>query len=307
MIEHIKLWITPLVVSGKIKLIYYIVAGALLFMTYYFFSKASHDDRRKKRFSFSAKRIARRTLGLKRFLYNEKHEVILRNYGFPAWVTSSRYNAFRFVLIFYAIISFVIQMVFHIQSVSNSTLLIIGIIGAAIDPKYRYMKIVFNILRKRYNQEKDNEVYQLYNEIKAEFSNNNTNIMSSYHLISTLIPYYVVIRPTLEKMLIYLEKKDFENSWEFFKKEIGTPEAESLGNLMKDIEKSSAEEANILLEKRRMEFANNMNNKFRDYLLQRKNLIYVFVITGAIVVFLNVLVAFYLWYKDVMNTVNVMS
>lgn len=281
---------------------YLLLIGGLLLLSYLFYIRSQFDERKRKRFKLLFFNHHSRFY---KQLKNEQYDRFFRSNGLPSVITSERFNLVRLTMLVSLIAVAFSEILFRIDVLSFTNTIILGSIPLMMIPKkpYPFYYLVLST-KKRYKREKNNEVYQLYNEVKAEFKAKGNHIGNSYFLILDLIPYYTYIRPTLEKMLPLLENKNFAAAWDLFAEEIETPEAERLSVLMKEIESTGIEQASVLLEQARQEFANNMYNTYKDYLTRRKNIIYFIVVIGAVTVFLNEFAVFFLWYKDIMSVVN---
>ncbi|MYL35480.1 hypothetical protein GLW08_20470 [Pontibacillus yanchengensis] len=282
---------------------YIILIAVLLLLTFLYSVQSGHDERRKRR--FKASRLTDQGKEWLQKLQNPKYDRFFRSYGLPAYFTSARYNGVRVLILATLLIISMVEFAFNINILATTetiTLLLLPIAMAPVKPMPALY--IFRAIRKRYIKDKNEEVYQLYNEIKAEFKSRGRRIRNLYHLMNRLVPYYKTIRPTLERMMPLLEQKEFHKAWDLFEEDIGSEEATSLAVLMKDIEDKSFDEAFELIEERQKVFANSMYNEYKEYLTKRKTMIMVVVGIGAVFVFANVFVAFQLWYGDVMDAVN---
>ncbi|MFS0783391.1 hypothetical protein [Bacillus sp. 1P06AnD] len=287
-------------------LLYILLIGVLLVLSWSFYKQSQYDERRKSR--FSRRGIQRTVQEYKGKFYNEKHEVFLRKNGMPKWITSVRLNFFRFALLFFLLVIACLQLVTSDRYVSYFDLAIWATIPIILTPKHPYPLsfIVQQVNRKRKN-DVSNETYQLYNEIKASFQAEDEGASNSYYIIQRVLPYYNKIRPTLEKMMPYLEKKQLTEAWELFSKDLDTHDAQMLSVVMREVESLKKEQAFLLLEQKRQEFSNALYNRHTEYLSRRKTMIFGLVVIGALSVFFNELTVFFMWYQEVMSTVNGMN
>jgi len=285
------------------KASYIFIIAIFLLISYLYFSRINEDGRRKKRFRLA--KVTRQSSRLKGMLQNESYDKFFRAHGLPNGFTSERYNLVRLSIFIAIFVIIFIGVLLEQPLISTFNLFVFGTIPIAMIPK-KPSPVYFLLkgLKRRYLRERNNEVYQLFNDIKAEYKSKGSNVSNTYHLISSLMPYYKTIKPTLERMLPLLEQKKNKDAWEFFENDINTEEASRFSALMQDVEHSDIKQTYDLLDESRKDFANSMYNAYSDFLKRRKTMIFFIVATGAVMVSINEFVAFYLWYKDVMSTVN---
>lgn len=282
--------------------IYLLIVAILLFLSWYYFYRSQYDERRKKRNGI--KSLKRNLTSFQRRFKNEHYDLFFRQNGLDSWLTSERLNIVRFssLIIVFAIVIY--GLANQTSYLNNTALLIFGGLPIWLIPK-RPFPLYYAIIafHKRRRDDISNEIYQLYNDLKAVYQLKN-EAKSTYHLIIESLPYYTVIRPSMEKMLPLLEIRKNEQAWELFYELLGTKEAKNLGLVMKEAESIRSEQAFLLLEQKRNEFSNDLYNRYTEILKKRKMIIYVLVFAGALMVFLNEITIFYSWYKEIMSVVN---
>lgn len=285
------------------KLIYTLVLGILLLLSWYFYKSSQYDERRKNRFGI--KSLKRRKAQYQEKLFNAEYEAFFRKSGLPGWITSVRLNLIRFVSLFVLLFIVVLEFLTTKDYISTFELILWGSIPVILIPKRPYpFYFLVHLFSQRYTKEISNEVYQLYNEIKSNFKVRNNGSDNSYYTIKNALPYYKKIRPTMEKMLPYLEKKDLSEAWETFSHDLGTKESSMLAIVMKEVESLEPRQALLLLEQKRQEFSNHLYNRYTDYLRRRKTVIFTIVVFGAMMVFINEVTVFFMWYKEIMSVAN---
>ncbi|WP_214483773.1 hypothetical protein [Bacillus sp. SM2101] len=269
-----------------------------------FFIRSSYDERLVKRYRGRAIQQVRKNK-LKETLHQPHVDQLFKQMGLPDYITSLRVNQLRLVLMLYPTVGFIIEMISDTDVISNITAISLAIIAIQLEPRrYFAMYYILTWVRKSYNAKKNNEVYQLFTDIKSEFITKQGQPINMYHLMYNLIPYYETIKATLEKMLPYLRDKKQKEAWDLFEEEIGTKEAKNLAIVMMELENVEVKEAAHLLENRREEFSNSIINAYKDHLFRKRGVIFVVLAFGAVVVFLNPVAGFWVWYKEVMSTVN---
>lgn len=292
-------------IGQNYTVIYLFLVGILLFLSWYFWRKSQHDERRRNR--FMVKNVKRHMEEAFVLLKNKEQDKFLRESAFPEWVTSQRINIVRFAIIFllsiYMLVGFLNRETYlGVGEIVNWLCVII-----ILTPKEKFPLSWFaKFLNLRRQNDISNEVYQLYNDLTSAYFvlKNPKNV---YYQIQELIPYKTYIRPTLEKMLPYLERKQADLAWEIFSSELDMDEATTLAIVMTEVESLSISQAGIMLEQKRNEMANHIYNRHTDNLRRRKNTIYVLVFIGALTVFFNESTVFYMWYKDIMSVANQLS
>ncbi|MEK5217703.1 hypothetical protein [Psychrobacillus sp. FSL H8-0487] len=287
------------------KLIYLVVVAGLLLLSWYFMRKAQYDERRKNRYGI--KSIKRNIRIYRKRLENEEFDLFFKKNGLPKWITSERLNLVRFSILIGVLVIVIYGLITRTNYIDITTLFLWGIIPIALTPKKPYpMHFIVMMFQKKRQNEISNEIYQLYNDLKSAYQVGDKP-KSSYYLIQEALPYFKVIRPSLEKMLPLLEVKNNGVAWDQFANELNTKEAETLGVVMKEVESLKTEQAYLLLEQKRREFSNDLYNRYTEILRKRKSIIYVLVVVGALTVFLNEVTVFFMWYKEVMAVVNQMG
>jgi hypothetical protein len=294
------------IIYDNYDLIFSIVIGFSLLLSWFYYNKAQYDERRKSRFGI---RSFQRKVGVyKQKLFNEEYERFLRKNGLPFWITSERLNIVRIGTVFFLLLLVLLEFLTRHDYISTINLMMWGSLPVILTPKKPFpLYYLVGILRQKRANEISNEVYQLYNEIKSNFQLQNGGISSSYYMIQSAIPYYKLIKPTMEKMLPHLEKKKLDLAWQLFVDELEIKEAQMLGLVMKEVESMKPEQALLLLEQKRKEFSNNLYNRYTEFLRKRKGMIFVMVVVGFMTVFLNEVTVFFMWYKEVMSVVNQQS
>jgi len=286
--------------------VYILLIGVLLFLSYSFLQRSQYDERRRNR--FRRKYLAHRWTVWQEKLYNQEYETFLRRHGIPLFINSVRINALRIGVLVVLIIIVLFGVITGKAFLSMLDLVMWGSLSIILIPKKPYpLFYMVKFFQRKHANEVSNEVYQLYNEIKSQFQMQSNGLTNTYYIIQQTLPYYKYIRTPLEKMLPLLEKKHLHEAWEVFANEIDTPESKMLGVVMKEVEATGTEQALLLLEQKRQEFSNNLYNRYTDYLRRRKTIIFTLVVFGAMMVFLNEVTVFYMWYKDIMTNVNEVS
>lgn len=284
------------------NLVYLIVLGLLLFTSWYFFQKAQYDERRKNRSGL--KSFKRNIQVYRKKMVNEDYDIFFRQNGLPHWITSERLNLLRFSVAVIIVIILGYEILTGQDVLTVTDLMMWVLVPIALTPKKPFpMYYVVIMFQRKHQNDVSNEIYQLYNDLKSSFQIQGTN-KSSYYLIQSLLPYYSVLRPSMEKMLPYLEVKNNEEAWRQFALGLHTKEADTLGVVMKEVESIKQEQALLLLEQKRDEFSNDLYNRYTDGLRRKKSLIFILVVVGALTVFLNEVTVFFIWYKEVMSVVN---
>lgn len=285
--------------------LYVFGVGVLLFLSYRFMKRAGYDERRSVR--YDKRRIARQFVLLKAKLHNQADEDTLRRFGVPKWITSAGLNGVRIGALLILFLMVAIGYLVGQMMVSPPTILLGIVVAFSLKPKKPYpLFYIIQAYKGRHTQEISNEVYQFYNDIKAHFQTEGKG-NNTYLMIKGMLPYYELIRPTLEKMLKYLENKNFEEAWDLFERELSTDDAKTLSIIMKEIESLDREQSLTLLDQKRQEFSNALYNRYGEYLKRRKTLIYSIVVVGIMSVFLNEITVFFMWYRDIMDSVNMMG
>ena len=284
------------------KVLYLVVVACSLLLSWYFMRQSQYDERRKNRHGL--KSFKRNVQMYRKRLENEQYDLFFRKNGLPKWVTSERINIVRLAIAGIVLAIVVIGLITQTNYIDMTTLVLWGIIPIALTPKKPYpMHYIVMMFQKKRQNEISNEIYQLYNDLKSAFQVGDKP-KSSYYLLQEALPYYSVIRPSMEKMLPLLEVKKNDSAWEQFACELNTKEAETLGVVMKEVESIKPEQALLLLEQKRKEFSNDLYNRYTEVLRRRKSVIFILVVLGALTVFFNEVTVFFLWYKEVMSVVN---
>ncbi|WP_430510683.1 hypothetical protein [Gottfriedia solisilvae] len=286
---------------------YYLILAMCLIGLNYSLKRIKYDERRRSRNFITKIKINNRFKFIEK-MKNDEYDEIFEEVGIHRYLKSEWYNGIRLGVYVIAIVSVSLNILLNVEILTYSQAFLLFMLGFMMIPKKPYPAYhLFNLVQKSYNTKKNAEVYQLYNDIKAEYMIKGDKVGNMYHLIMRLLPYYENIKLSLEKILPYLQRQDSNTAWELFAKQINTKEAESLSIVLRDIEKISIEESILVLESKHEEFANNLYNAYKEYLSRRRWAIYGILIVGALSVFKYEWTVFFLWYKDIMNVVNNIS
>jgi hypothetical protein len=288
-----------------IKYVHYVIVGIFLMTIYIFFYLSYKDDRKKRsRFKYQLKHLTIENSTLIKIFKRPHVDALFQEAGLSSYVNSTRFNMTRYGLVMIVMLLNVIGSQVGIEIISRSwVFIILALVALTIPVKYFPLYYLIGFIRKQHVREKGNEVYSLYNQLKAEFQSDNDRVSNMYNLLLSYRKYFMIIRPAIEKALTKWRISP-EMAWNTFAVEVGTEEAENLAMLMKEIEGSSIENACILLEQKREEFANANYNTFKDYLKDREFIIFVIVYICALSIFGNLIVAHFLQYHEIINFMN---
>jgi hypothetical protein len=263
------------------------------------------DDRRKRsRFKYQLQHMVTENAILIKIFKRPHVDALFHEAGLSSYMNSVRFNLIRYSFAIIAMMLSVVGSQVGIEIISRSAVVIILVLVALTTPaKHFPLYYLIGFIRKHHVREKGNEVYSLYNQLKAEFQSDSDRVSNMYHLLLSYRKYFKIIRPAIEKALTKWRIGP-EMAWSTFAREVGTEEAENLAMLMKEIEGSSIENAGMLLEQKREEFANANYNAFKDYLKDREFIIFVIVYICALSIFGNLIVAHFLQYQEIINFMN---
>lgn len=283
----------------------FIVFG-LLTLVYFFASRALNvrGTRWRRIRLYVANNLVEQSI-LQRLLTHEPTDHLFRSSGLPANITSYRYNLARFQLIGVVMVVYIFTTGFGMPLLSRNVAMMLVFILILLSGRKPFLGYqLLDFLRKKYLRDVNNEVYSLFIQLKTEYSSNE-NIDNVYNLLLSYRKYFDKIRPAIEKALSRWNNIDgSERAWDAFAKEVGTPEANSLAIVMKEVDNIPREEAAELLTQKHVEFAKKNYNAFNQYLQNRANIIYVVVYLCALGVFANMAVAQYLQYSEIMQFMN---
>jgi hypothetical protein len=288
-----------------IKYVHYVIVGTLVMTIYIFFYLSYKDDRKKRsRIKYQLKHLTVDNSTLIKIFKRPHVDALFQEAGLSSYVNSTRFNILRYGLVIIVMLLSVVGSQVGIEIISRSWVFIIfALVAITVPAKYFPLHYLIGFIRKQHVREKGNEVYSLYNQLKAEFQSNNDRVSNMYNLFLSYRKYFKIIRPAIEKTLTKWRISP-DLAWNTFAIEVGTEEAENLAILMKEIEGSSVENACILLEQKRDEFANANYNTFKDYLKDREFIIFVIVYICALSIFGNLIVAHFLQYQEIITFMN---
>ena len=286
------------------QLIVLVVLFLSLAFTFYFLHTGTEDDRRRKRrITFTA--FKRSSDKLSEKIKVEKYDDAFRQMGIHKYVNSVRLNLVRLGAATFLIVIKTFELVLQTQIIDLIAFISLAAIPVFLVPtKFSPLFYITNYLTKRHQYKKKMEVYQLFQDIVAEYESRQENVGNIFHLMKNLKRYYPIIRPEIEKMLPLLSEGAYTDAWEKFGKDVGVYQAERLGNVMKNVESLPFKNVLKSLENERSEFANSILASYIEYLEKRKNILWVVVFAGAIFVCINPISAFQMWYKDIMGNAN---
>lgn len=284
------------------NVLYLGLVAILLFLSYFFIKRAIYDERRFTRYR---RKYIKRQLGiLSKHLVVPEYDRFFKQNKMPTWINSERLNFFRLSVMGTVIFIVILQSLLNNHYFSYITLGAVFLIALTLIPKKPFpLYYLILAIRRKYYQDLSDEIYQLYNEIKSHYYNRGNSNLSTYFIIQQSIPYYKKLKPTLEKMLPYLEEDKHSEAWELFEYELNIKEAVLLRIVMEEIESLNVDQALELLEEKKEEIKNSLYNRYEDYLFRRKEFIHVVVYLAALSVFFNECAIFFLWYRDTMSLI----
>lgn len=158
-------------------------------------------------------------------------------------------------------------------------------------------------MKIRFERKKNAEIFILQQLISNEYADKNTTKQNVYHMFLYMRRFLNYIRPAVDRFLeeYPLDPYNKEKAFRSFAKIVGTKEAESLAEILFQVDHSSPEEVAELLEKRYEELKKKRQEAYRGAMRDRGVIAYVLTFSGVMMVIICGLFVYYLEYKDMMN------
>lgn len=159
------------------------------------------------------------------------------------------------------------------------------------------------VVKIRFERKKNAEIFILQQLISNEYADMNTTKQNVYHMFLYMRRFLNYIRPAIDRFLEEYPLDPFNKGKAFssFAKIVGTPEAESLAEILYQVDQSSPEEVAEILEKKYEELKKRRQENYRGTMRDRGLFAYVLTFSGIMMVIICGLFVYYLEYKDMMN------
>ncbi len=235
-----------------------------------------------------------------RMYYREDMEEHFRKAGKPLGLTSVTYRLYRDIA-FIAAFAYV-----HIALLNGSYgsypykkvgLLIALYIATHLHPKFPVMKLL-GWFKNQYTSKKNQEVFHLYQMICNDYEfEDEKDAQSVYSTLMEYRKYTHAIRPALDKCLRSYPL-DRKKALELFAREIGTDEAVSLANILKEVVETSPAEARDLLDQNYAEFKTKRQEIHRKRMKNRGLIGYVITFSGLMMILVCFIMVYVLANRD---------
>lgn len=288
------------------NLLHISIIGLLLYFTYSFYAKSEGVKRNRNKLRMQIKQVMKyKQSGFLKHLEIKQMNELLRSARLPKTINSTTVMiGYIFILIFIIFLS-LFSNVTGVAIVTSGSAKLYMIILLALFPFPKLpMGFVLTFISKNHTQKINDEVYALYSQLSAEFYHGE-KVNNTYHLLLEYREYFTYIKPAIERALSQWNGVGgSERAWDVFASEIGTEEAKMLAELMKEIENTTTDNALELISQRQEEFTSNRFNTFMGYLKDRETLVYVVIFICAMSVVAPAIVAQFLQFGDIANSVN---
>ncbi|WP_040951682.1 hypothetical protein [Gorillibacterium massiliense] len=160
-------------------------------------------------------------------------------------------------------------------------------------------------LRVRFVRKKNAEIFILQQLISNEFADANASKQNIYHMFLYLRRFVRYLRPAVDRFLeeYPVDPINREKAFRSFSRLIGTPEGETLAQILYQVDQSSPEEVRDILEKRYEELKKKRQEAYRGAMRDRGTVAYLITFSGLLMVILCGLFVYYLEYRDMMSGV----
>ncbi|MGF7033423.1 hypothetical protein J2T17_004371 [Paenibacillus mucilaginosus] len=185
-----------------------------------------------------------------------------------------------------------------------AVLIFIGALYAGFQLKENYpIEYILKAFQKSYERKKNAEIFILQQLISNEYADKNSSKQNIYHMFMYMRRYLKHIRPAVDRFLeeYPLDPYNKEKAFKSFAQIIGTAEAESLAEILYQVEMTSPERVQDLLQKRYEELKKKRQEAYRSAMNDRGTIAYTLTFSGMMMVIICGLFVYYLEYKDMMN------
>lgn len=165
------------------------------------------------------------------------------------------------------------------------------------------IEYLLKAVKARFERKKNAEIFILQQLISNEYADVNTTKQNVYHMFMYLRRFLNYTRPAVDRFLEEYPRDPYnkEKAFRSFAKIVGTPEAESLAEILYQVEQSSPDEVAELLEKKYEELKKKRQEAYRGVMKDRGVIAYVVSFSGVMMVIICGLFVYYLEYKDMLN------
>ncbi|MGZ9584153.1 hypothetical protein [Paenibacillus marinisediminis] len=158
-------------------------------------------------------------------------------------------------------------------------------------------------LKSRHDRLKNTEIFILQQLISNEYADPHTSKQNVYHMFLYLRQFLTYTRPAVDRFLEQypLDPHNKEKAFKSFAVIVGTKEAESLAEILYQVDQSSPEEIHEILTRRYEELKKKRQEIYRGTMKDRGVVAYVLTFSGVMMVIICGLFVYYLEYQDMMN------
>ncbi|MCY9665864.1 hypothetical protein M5X11_12955 [Paenibacillus alginolyticus] len=158
-------------------------------------------------------------------------------------------------------------------------------------------------MKVQFERKKNAEIFILQQLISNEYADKNTTKQNVYHMFLYMRRFLNYIRPAVDRFLEEYPRDPYnkEKAFRSFAKIAGTREAESLAEILFQVEQSSPDEVAEILEKRYEELKKKRQEAYRGAMRDRGVIAYMLTFSGVMMVIICGLFVYYLEYKDMMS------
>jgi Ca2+/Na+ antiporter len=220
-------------------------------------------------------------------------------------ITPAKYRLFRDIIFLFLVVLLNVRYILNIEQkypIFGLIFLILLYISLMLRKSFP-IEYILKSVKSRFERKKNAEIFILQQLISNEYADKNTTKQNVYHMFLYMRRFFNYIRPAVDRFLeeYPLDPYNKEKAFKSFARIVGTPEAESLAEILYQIEQSSPEEVAELLEKKYEELKKKRQETYRRVMRDRGVVAYVLAFSGVMVVIICGLLVYYLEYKDLMN------
>ncbi|MFC3345610.1 hypothetical protein ACFOHW_24895 [Paenibacillus abyssi] len=158
-------------------------------------------------------------------------------------------------------------------------------------------------MKVQYERQKNAEIFILQQLISNEYADKNTTKQNIYHMFMYMRRFLKYTRPAVDRFLEEYphDPHNREKAFNSFARIVGTTEAQSLAEILYQVDQSSPEEVHEILTKRYEELKKKRQEAYRGAMKDRGVVAYTLTFAGVMMVIICGLFVYYLEYKDMMG------
>jgi len=190
----------------------------------------------------------------------------LKSAGNPLGLTASKYVLIYYGLLFVIAVAYIITPLFRGEGISLYSVLalIIAVVGLNPDIKISGFNYGISKMIEMQQIKVQAEVFMLYDLVLGEVRMMKFGRVNTFSILRSIVPEFSSLRPSLSLLLINWNRDGQENALDEWAEQIGTKEALSLANVLKELDNNDIDVATSALVGQQKMFLSQNIETFRS-------------------------------------------